>query len=103
MASVRKQIRDELVKNGFNALEKQLYRCKECGRQFVLNPAKGPISDDKKALIDRLLLERISLAGIARVVGVSESWLQTYVNEKYAQTPREVQEKKVPRTAHARV
>jgi len=41
-------------------------------------------------LIDRLLLERISLAGIARVVGVSESWLQNYVNEKYAQTPRRI-------------
>ncbi|CAN2042696.1 hypothetical protein GMMP15_80049 [Candidatus Magnetomoraceae bacterium gMMP-15] len=32
---------------------------------------------------DRPLPERISLAGIARVVGVSERWLQNYVNEKY--------------------
>lgn len=84
----------KLVKNGFNALGKQMYRCKECGRQFVLNPAKEPISDDKKVLIDQLLLERISLAGIARVVGVSEAWLQNYVNTKYAQTPREAQVKK---------
>ena len=37
-----------------------------------------------RELIDRLLLERISLAGIARVVQVSEQWLQSYVNEKYA-------------------
>ena len=70
------------MKNGFNALEKQIRRCNdrcnECGRQFVLNPSKGPISDEKKALIDRLLLERISLARIARVVGVSESWLQNW-------------------------
>jgi hypothetical protein len=29
-------------------------------------------------------LERISLAGIARAVKVSEKWLQTYVNQKYA-------------------
>jgi transposase-like protein len=79
-----------VVKNGFNPLNKQLYRCKTCGRQFVLNPAKGPISDEKKALIDRLLLERISLAGIARSVGVSESWLQNYVNNKYAAVPREI-------------
>jgi IS1 family transposase len=48
------------------------------------------ISDDTKALIDRLLLERISLAGIARAVQVSESWLQAYVNEKYRTVPREV-------------
>ncbi len=26
---------------------------------------------------------RISLAGIARVTGVSERWLQSYVNQKY--------------------
>jgi insertion element IS1 protein InsB len=84
----------QLVKNGFNALGKQMYRCKECDRQFVLNPAKERISDDQKALIDRLLLERIALAGIARVVGVSESWLQKYVNDKYAQTPREIKVKK---------
>ena len=42
-------------------------------------------------LIDRLLLERISLAGIARAVQVSEQWLQTYVNQKYAIVPRSVQ------------
>ena len=42
-------------------------------------------------LIDRLLLERISLAGIARAAQVSEQWLQTYVNEKYAKVPRQVQ------------
>jgi len=29
------------------------------------------------------LLEKILIAGIARVVGVSERWLQNYVNEKY--------------------
>jgi hypothetical protein len=55
---------------------------------------KGPISDEKKALIDRLLLERISLAGIARSVGVSECWLQNYVNKKYAAVPREIIVKK---------
>jgi DNA-directed RNA polymerase subunit RPC12/RpoP len=25
-----------------------MYRCKECGRQFVLDPAKTAISDEKK-------------------------------------------------------
>lgn len=41
-------------------------------------------------LIDRLLLKRISLAGIARAVQVSESWLQSYVNQKYRAVPRQV-------------
>jgi hypothetical protein len=42
-------------------------------------------------LIDRLLLKRIPLAGIARAIQVSKQWLQTYVNEKYAQVPRVMQ------------
>ena len=48
------------VKNGFNAIKKQMYRCQDCGRQCVLESAKSVISDDKKALIDRLLLEWLS-------------------------------------------
>ncbi len=76
---------NQIIKNGFNALDKQIYRRKACGRQFVLDPDKGPIANETKDLLDHLLLERISLAGIARVVGVSESWLQCYVNKKYRQ------------------
>jgi len=82
------------VKNGFNSANHQMYCCKMCGRQFVLNPAKSPISDETKELIDRLLLERISLAGIARVTGVSERWLQSYVNQKYDQIAQQVDVKK---------
>jgi hypothetical protein len=36
--------------------------------------------EGKRDLIDRLLLEGISLAGISRAVKVSAKWLQTYVN-----------------------
>ncbi len=82
------------VKNGINMIGKQKYKCSSCGRQFVLSPAKFPIPDQTKSLIDRLLLERISLAGIARITGVSERWLQTHVNQKYERTPRHVQVKK---------
>jgi len=42
-------------------------------------------------MIDRLLLERVPLAGIARVMQVSENWLQRYVNRCYGAVPREVQ------------
>ena len=48
------------------------------------------IAQDQRELIDRLLLEKISLAGIARAAKASERWLQTYVNEKYALVPREI-------------
>ena len=79
-----------VVKNGFIHNGKQNHLCKDCGRQFVEDPQNKVISDETKALIDKLLLEKIPLAGIARVTDVSEVWLQGYVNEKYASVPREV-------------
>ena len=78
------------VKNGHIHTGKQRFKCNDCGRQFVENPDKKIIDVFKKELIDRLLLERISLAGIARAVQVSEQWLQDYVNQKYAAIPRVV-------------
>lgn len=79
-----------IVKNGKIHNGKQNYKCKDCGRQFVEDPQQKRIGDDTKALIDALLLERISMAGIARVAKVSEPWLQQYVNDKYANVPRQV-------------
>ena len=82
---------EKTVKNGHIYNGKQRFKCHECGRQFVENPQKIVIDQEKREQIDRLLLERISLAGIARAVKVSERWLQTYVNEKYALVAREIQ------------
>ena len=81
---------NQTVKNGKTHSGTQSYRCRNCGKQFVLNPKKGPISQETKEIIDRMLLERLSLAGIARVTRVSERWLQTYVNEKYEKTSKSV-------------
>lgn len=58
----------------------QSYRCRDCGRQFVLNPQWRPISEKMKGIINRLLLEKLSLAGIARALQISELWVQQYVN-----------------------
>jgi transposase-like protein len=81
---------DHVIKNGTIHSGKPKFACKQCGRQFVEDPQWRVITDETKAIIDRLLLERISLAGIARVMQVSESWLQTYVNEQYRHTSRKV-------------
>ena len=78
----------QVVKNGKIHNGTQNHKCRDCGRQFVLAPRNQPISTATKHLIDQLLLEKIPLAGIARVAAVSESWLQSYVNQKYADTPR---------------
>ena len=82
---------ESVVKNGRIHNGKQNYKCKNCGRQFVENPRNKRISQQTRDLIDKLLLEKIPLAGIARVCDVSESWLQDYVNRKYAAVPRQVQ------------
>ncbi|MEL6232702.1 MAG: hypothetical protein AAFR24_22580 [Cyanobacteria bacterium J06627_3] len=51
---------------------KQNHKCNDCGRQFVKDPQNKIIDDATKTLIDKLLLEKLPLAGIARVVDVSE-------------------------------
>ena len=80
----------DVVKNGFIHNGNQNHKCKACGRQFVEAPRQKIISDETKALIDRLLLEKIPLAGIARVCDVSETWLQGYVNRKYEAIAQQV-------------
>ena len=56
------------------------------------NPTPQCVSQEKRDIIDKLLLEKISLRGIARSVGVSLSWLQRYVNEKYRQEKWKVED-----------
>ena len=79
-----------LIKNGSVHKSKPKHQCKSCGRQFVDNPIKTTVSKEIKQFIDRLLLEKISLRGIARVTQVSWSWLQDYVNQRLALIPRQI-------------
>jgi len=80
---------ENIIKNGSIHNGKQKYACKDCNRQFVLEP-ENCIFPEKKDLIDKLLLEKIPKAGIARAVEVSERWLQNYVNEKYDAVKKEI-------------
>jgi insertion element IS1 protein InsB len=74
----------EIVKNGSIHTGAQKYRCKACRRQFILNPQPYRINSETRALVDKLVLERLSLAAIARVTGVSKRWLQYYMKAVYA-------------------
>ena len=49
-----------------------------------------PLRSEQQGLIERLLLERVSLAGIARVLQLSQECVQRYVNRKAKQVPRQV-------------
>ena len=68
--------------NGHTRHGKQNHKCRDCGRQFVLDPQWQALSQEKREFIDRLLLERISLAGIVRVMQLSKDCVQRYVNRK---------------------
>jgi len=70
-----------IVKNGSNANGKKKFLCKDCSRQFVENPQNRRISDAEWRIVDKLLLEKISMAGIARAVSISKRWLQEYVKK----------------------
>jgi insertion element IS1 protein InsB len=79
-----------VVRNGKSRSGTPNFLCQACKRRFVASPRKGPVSDQTKQLIRRMLLERLSLRAIARITGVSRSWLQRYVNELYREkTPWE--------------
>lgn len=75
---------EHINKNGSIHTGKQKYICKDCHRQFVASPTKKVIPSETWLLVDKLLLERVSIAGISRVTGISEPWLQQYINKKYA-------------------
>ena len=62
-------------KNGHTHNGEQNHHCKACGRQFVQDLHQYLISAETRTLIERLLLERISLRGICRAVGVGLKWL----------------------------
>ena len=59
------------------------FRCRGCGRRFIARPSRGPVPDHIKDLVRRLLAERLGLRAIARVTGLSRTWLQAFANELY--------------------
>lgn len=86
----------EIKRNGHIHNSKQNYRCKDCGRQFVATPTKRYISQEDRDMVERLLLERISLAGICRVMRVSQGWLLDYVAKLYETLPDDLNAEQSP-------
>src|SRR5499425_2417360 len=74
-------------KNGHIHNGKQNHHCHDCGRQFVHCCEQYLISNDKRGLIERILVERISLRGICRAVGVTLKWLLGFLVQCFAALP----------------
>jgi insertion element IS1 protein InsB len=78
-------------KNGHIHNGKQNHQCKACGRQFVVRAERCAISEEQRALVERLLREKISLHGICRAVGVGLKWLMHFMVECFAACPDHLQ------------
>jgi IS1 family transposase len=66
-------------KNGHIHNGKQNHQCKDCGRQFVDCFEQHLVSDETRELVERLLLERLSLRGICRAAKVGLKWLLDFM------------------------
>jgi len=60
------------IKNGNTVYGRPKFMCRDCRKYFPENPDIRKITDEKKELIEKMLLEKISPAGICRVPGISE-------------------------------
>lgn len=87
----------DISRNGLTRHGKQNHKCRDCGRQFVLNPTWKALTPEQYALIDRMLLERVSLAGIARILQISKDTVQRYVNRKAAACSRHIEVSEKPK------
>src|SRR5215831_20693077 len=80
-------------RNGHIHTDKQNHKCKLCGRAFVLVPENHVITEEQRVLIERLLLERISLRGICRTVGVGLQWLLQFMSARFQAAPDDLHAK----------
>jgi insertion element IS1 protein InsB len=69
----------QFKKNGHIHTGTQNHRGKACGRPFVMHAENRLLDEGQCALVARLLLEKISLHGICRAVGVSIRWLMDFM------------------------
>ena len=74
-------------RNGHIHTGKQNHRCKACGRAFVLIPENQVVTEEQRALSERLRLESLSLRGVCRAAGVGLQWLLPFRVEQFPAAP----------------
>ncbi len=75
-------------RNGHTHYNKQNYQCRNCRRQFVENSQR--IGENERAMIKRLLLERLLLLGICRSMDVSLRWRLNFIATLYETLPADL-------------
>jgi IS1 family transposase/transposase-like protein len=74
-------------RDGHTRHGKQNYQCKNCGRNFSEDATQAPIPQWKREQAKLLLLERISIRGIARVLKISPASVLNILAEEGAELP----------------
>jgi IS1 family transposase len=75
-----------IVQYGYIHNGKKRYLCYDCHRQFTPEGKKKYISEEQKQMVNKMLLERLSIAAISRITGISQSWLYKYLKHKVIYT-----------------
>jgi insertion element IS1 protein InsB len=75
------------TKHGTTRHGQQRYKCKSCDYQFSNSSKQKVITDAELSLINKLLLERLSLRGICRAMDVSMPWLLKHIKQLYNDIP----------------
>src|SRR5438445_3725996 len=77
----------KLKKIGHNHNSPRNHHCHDCWRQFGQGFEQYLSAADKRSLIERLLVERMSLRGICRAVGVTLKWLLGFLVQCFEALP----------------
>ncbi len=73
---------EQVVRNGHAANGKQMYKCKECGRNSRESPQHEKYTPDQKETILRAYQERPSMRGIERIFGLSRQTLSVWLKKR---------------------
>lgn len=77
---------EQIVKNGHDYKGAQKYACKQCGRYGTLQAQRG-YEQAQRDQAKRGLLERLSLRGLERLLGISRHTLSRWLTELVQQLP----------------
>jgi insertion element IS1 protein InsB len=86
---------NQTFKNG-NRRGKQSFRCRRCGRQFVLNPKNQPYSSEVKQLCMKMYLNGMGLRAIERVTEIHHTTVINWIQDAGIKLPDAPQEEEIP-------
>ncbi len=73
---------ESVVRNAHAANGKQMYKCKDCGRNSRESPQHEKYTHEQKETILRAYQERPSMRGIERIFGLSRSTLSEWLKKR---------------------